>query len=535
MPRFNYTPLPPTHHHGTPRPISPASAANKLSSYIARAEDPENPETYLHPDCQFTSEGPALEGRTTGRVLHQLNRLAAGLRGERIGVDVEGLFGGLLSGPEWERGGGVGFGTEIMGNVGESLPRGDDSRLDGIIAAANVEKEDVAGEDEEEDDVAPRHMLDVEGRGDGMFSMASRPRQRRQQPAGGDEEPKSFNQQMMEQGDNGNVVGEVGLRNNSISAKGYRNTRLQENLQLVNGYHHDTPEKSRKRKRQSDDVNGEELSAKSPKTAKDKEARKEAKKERKKQEKRDKQTQHEREINRADSDDPIDNAPSTMPDVPAMNRIANGKEKGDEESSDRGLVNGDTPQKHRSDPANGEERRSKKREKSKHRAKSPVDVTITMGEASLEKQTVKSKKSQYREKSSRGVPDHIDQASPEKKAKKSKTSERREKSPKGVLDDLETDAPRKEEKHKKRKRHHSVEEIGEDNGESQPREDRRGDDTPQRESKPKKHASKAGRDVDKDEEKEQRRRRRKEEKVEKRRREEKEERRRECERRRSRG
>lgn len=79
------TSYPPIHHHSTTR-ISQPKALNFLSAYLEAA----NTDPSLHPNAMLTQKGPATPsaGPNTGLVLHNLNRIEAGLGGEHLGADL---------------------------------------------------------------------------------------------------------------------------------------------------------------------------------------------------------------------------------------------------------------------------------------------------------------------------------------------------------------------------------------------------------------------------------------------------------------
>ena len=79
------TAFPPHRHHTTSR-ISRSEALSLLSAFLHQtATDPS-----LHPNALLTEDGPITPsvGASTGLVLHNLERLEAGLRGEHLGADL---------------------------------------------------------------------------------------------------------------------------------------------------------------------------------------------------------------------------------------------------------------------------------------------------------------------------------------------------------------------------------------------------------------------------------------------------------------
>ncbi|KAL9092485.1 MAG: hypothetical protein Q9159_000832 [Coniocarpon cinnabarinum] len=76
-----FTSIPPPSRTHTSRSISTLQAQHLISSYLSLSAEPQNP--HLHPDCRFNERGPTLEGRPPGGglILHQLDRVAKGLKG----------------------------------------------------------------------------------------------------------------------------------------------------------------------------------------------------------------------------------------------------------------------------------------------------------------------------------------------------------------------------------------------------------------------------------------------------------------------
>ncbi len=97
-------PPPPVHHHPSlTAPLSPASAAAALSTFL----ESSSTKPHLHPDSLLRStaiEFSAVSGPTGGIALHHLRRIEAGLRGERLvaetAEELEKLFGDGGSGDE---------------------------------------------------------------------------------------------------------------------------------------------------------------------------------------------------------------------------------------------------------------------------------------------------------------------------------------------------------------------------------------------------------------------------------------------------
>ena len=76
--------FPPHNHHATKR-ISSSEALTLLSDYLHQAiTDPS-----LHPNALLTENGPIAPstGSATGLILHNLERLEAGLRGEHLAAE----------------------------------------------------------------------------------------------------------------------------------------------------------------------------------------------------------------------------------------------------------------------------------------------------------------------------------------------------------------------------------------------------------------------------------------------------------------
>ena len=89
------TSFPPHQHHATRR-VSPSEAVTLLSTYLHQAiTDPS-----LHPNALLTEDGPITPstGSTTGLILHNLERLEAGLRGERLATEQASLTRGDING-----------------------------------------------------------------------------------------------------------------------------------------------------------------------------------------------------------------------------------------------------------------------------------------------------------------------------------------------------------------------------------------------------------------------------------------------------
>jgi len=116
-----YTSFPPHITIQPPLPLSPTTTLTHIQSYL----DLSRTSHHLHPDCNFDENGPTLAGHSAygGLVLHQLRRVEAGLRGERLGGEV------LLEN-----------GEVIAVENGEDLPEGDDVRLDALINGVRVEE-----------------------------------------------------------------------------------------------------------------------------------------------------------------------------------------------------------------------------------------------------------------------------------------------------------------------------------------------------------------------------------------------------------
>ncbi|KAI9882268.1 MAG: hypothetical protein M1823_005988 [Watsoniomyces obsoletus] len=75
------TPYPPCVHHAT-EPISSDEALHLIQDYLSNVDS----QPWLHPDAILSERGPQLAGTLTGGLaLHNLRRVEAGLRGERLG------------------------------------------------------------------------------------------------------------------------------------------------------------------------------------------------------------------------------------------------------------------------------------------------------------------------------------------------------------------------------------------------------------------------------------------------------------------
>lgn len=108
----------PPHVHLTPlKPTTPADALALIQNYLAASAT----QPHLHPDCHFVENGIQLNNpiETGGLILHQLRRVEAGLRGERLGAD-------------------------ILLQEENALPDGDDGRLDAIINGNGATQEDTS-------------------------------------------------------------------------------------------------------------------------------------------------------------------------------------------------------------------------------------------------------------------------------------------------------------------------------------------------------------------------------------------------------
>lgn len=121
----------PPHVHLTPlQPIAPSHALTLIQRYLSASG--EHP--YLHPDCHFVEHGIQLNNpiESGGLILHQLRRVEAGLRGERLSADVL-----LVDGAGEQTEGAAGEGAYAVARtrgVVDALPEGDDSRLDTLLS-----------------------------------------------------------------------------------------------------------------------------------------------------------------------------------------------------------------------------------------------------------------------------------------------------------------------------------------------------------------------------------------------------------------
>ncbi|KAJ9668877.1 hypothetical protein H2201_001123 [Coniosporium apollinis] len=78
----------PPHVSHTSVPLSPSTALTYISAYLKESESAP----HLHPDALLTTSGPtysAASGSTGGLVLHNLRRVEAGLKGERLAPEPE--------------------------------------------------------------------------------------------------------------------------------------------------------------------------------------------------------------------------------------------------------------------------------------------------------------------------------------------------------------------------------------------------------------------------------------------------------------
>ena len=77
----------PPHRHHTSQRIVPSKALSLLSDYLAAAST----DASLHPNALLTEAGPITPASGThemGLVLHNLKRVEAGLKGERLAADL---------------------------------------------------------------------------------------------------------------------------------------------------------------------------------------------------------------------------------------------------------------------------------------------------------------------------------------------------------------------------------------------------------------------------------------------------------------
>lgn len=118
--------VPPPHRTHGVQPVSPAQALTLLSRFLSAAET----QPWLHPDALLSERGPQFSGAASGGlIMHNLRRVEAGLRGERMGADISFEEEDGLNGEEETRAGdagqvmeGVVLGGEERG-VGGSRPR----------------------------------------------------------------------------------------------------------------------------------------------------------------------------------------------------------------------------------------------------------------------------------------------------------------------------------------------------------------------------------------------------------------------------
>ncbi|KAI9750822.1 MAG: hypothetical protein M1815_001576 [Lichina confinis] len=77
------TPYPASVHHSS-RSVDPDEALKLLQAYITASET----KAWLHPDAILSERGPRIAGTMEGGLtMHNLRRVEAGLRGERLGVE----------------------------------------------------------------------------------------------------------------------------------------------------------------------------------------------------------------------------------------------------------------------------------------------------------------------------------------------------------------------------------------------------------------------------------------------------------------
>lgn len=211
--------LPPHRLLSPPQPISPTTALEHISNYLADTES----SPHLHPDCRFNEHGPTLEGRPPGGglTLHQLGRVVRGLKGERLGeervvVDADGLESAV----EVE--------TEMIGQ-GARLGVSDDTMLDLAVEKTAAKLKDAAAEQ-------------MNGVSVAMSAQAA-------DADMADEEnlvEKSYNQQMLEQGERGDVQEVLG----EGQPKVIENVSIPE-IEVTGGAKEEGSRKSKKRKRDS--------------------------------------------------------------------------------------------------------------------------------------------------------------------------------------------------------------------------------------------------------------------------------------------
>lgn len=261
MSRFNYDAPPPTSCPLLPTQITPATALANIEAYLSLAEQPDH--AHLHPDCQFFGSGPSMEGRPLGggRVLQQLRRVAAGLRGERLGAEgsegVESIFG---RGGQGDKVNGLakGVGTvEANGNTGsrkETSHQPNGVRSPDMTDMSNGEQDSQApntavdiSDDDDKDEADAGHGQDEDSSvaGDGYYSLHAKSASR---------QAVGFHQQVLEQGEKEIEEGDVGDRTNVVrdAAEGVNIPEIA----LTGGVAQDGVNKERRKRKKGTEVGG---------------------------------------------------------------------------------------------------------------------------------------------------------------------------------------------------------------------------------------------------------------------------------------
>ncbi|WPH03683.1 Hypothetical protein R9X50_00656600 [Acrodontium crateriforme] len=116
LPKVSY---PPSHTATKAKTITPIEAQKLLSSFLEKTAT----KAYLHPDAQLSTTGityAAASGPTGGLAIHHLKRIEAGLRGELLVAESE---------------------EELKMLFADTVePEGDDTKVDGLIAASKKRK-----------------------------------------------------------------------------------------------------------------------------------------------------------------------------------------------------------------------------------------------------------------------------------------------------------------------------------------------------------------------------------------------------------
>ena len=226
-----FTAIPPPSRTLKTRPISPSAALEHIEEYLHLTTLPQN--AHLHPDCRFNEHGPTLEGRPPGGglILHQLTRVAKGLRGIRLVPQEENEA--LQEGE-----------AEVITQQG----------LDEANEVTVVGEGEVDGEAAGPGEVAPRMNGEVE---------------------------KTYDEQVREQGEDGIVEGEVGERNDFVADAGVEvlevertdedTKRKKKRRREEEG--DEKREKKRKRQASEEEADGEEVGRRENKRRKEEKKR----------------------------------------------------------------------------------------------------------------------------------------------------------------------------------------------------------------------------------------------------------------------